>query len=321
MNINAMIFGIATVGVFYALIFIRKKSEEKISRNFEKDLLEYFSSKEGLYRIDLKNNRIDGPDSQVFGLENVYQRYRLAESPVKKLQIFEHFESVFHALSEMEEQNKKLENYEYAKNYLKIRVYPEEYFNEMPDDNRVYSVDFPRTRSTLVYDFPDSIRTTDSAMLAKWNISSESAIAIALENTINNCKISEISNKLPNGALFYGYTSEEPFTVTHLLRKENFSEKVGKYGFLAAIPTRQTFLLIPINDETILEALPSIYNLSSQIFEEGPGSVQKDLYLNYENQYYSIEFESSKGNLSIKLPDEFSRLLSEIKEKQASEIL
>src|SRR5579864_1466223 len=155
---------------------------------FIKDIQGYFQSKPN-FKLDFSQGVVYRENNMEYGLDNLAQTYHQANVDDRKKIIADHFNGIFHGQQEQEKILMDISNFDLAKKYLAVRLYPPDYAQQVGKSFLVYREDLDGVLTVLVLDLPSTITNVKPEQAAKWKISTEKLFDIGLENTFANNKV------------------------------------------------------------------------------------------------------------------------------------
>ena len=278
---------------------VKKELKEIHIQNYE----EHF--KEQYFIIKEKNDYFD-VGTEV-GLTNLYNICTQNDKSQWKKIIKDYFSQVKVSRDEEKGIIPKLEKFETAKEYLKLRIYPIDY-KEQISKSSIFESDTDDYISVVVLDFPSAIRNLTKEYTEKWNLSEKEIFEVAKENTLKN-----------NKEEFEEYKITDTFSVSVMLSDTNIfvtssiydlnkkCNSISKYGAFVAIPNRYGIVLKNVNKETINNDIVQMMGLVNYMYQQGPTSITNTIYWFDGNNFFKVIHDPSKG--LIKLPDELMKVL------------
>ncbi len=278
---------------------VKKELKEIHIQNYE----EHF--KEQYFIIKEENDYFD-VGTEV-GLTNLYNICTQNDKSQWKKIIKDYFSQVKVSRDEEKSILPKLEKFETAKEYLKLRIYPIDY-KEQISKSSIFESDTGDYISVVVLDFPSAIRNLTKEYTEKWNLSEKEIFEVAKENTLKN-----------NKEEFEEYKITDTFSVSVMLSDTNIfvtssiydlnkkCNTISEYGAFVAIPNRYGIVLKNVNKETINNDIVQMMGLVNYMYQQGPTSITNTIYWFDGNNFFKVIHDPSKG--LIKLPDELMKVL------------
>lgn len=280
----------------------------------------YFERRGKKVRVENGQVTLDSEDEEErseFGLLNLHQMsMTLAQAPESEWENLaaSFFAAMLASRHEMAEFEKDEHDFEKAKKFLAVRIWPEE-FLQLPRgkdyDGKNLELICRRHMegllSVLVYDFPSGIRQVLPDVLAKWSKTEEEAFAAAevnmRESVPRDYKIVAGEGEAP----IYLFADENFLTASRALLLDDTPEVLGKAGAVIGIPTRQIMLVLPLSDESALERLAHLVMLVLKLGNGQPGQISDQVFWFHDGRYVRLpyEFDAKKMDLKMVVPEEF----------------
>ena len=278
---------------------VKKELKEIHIQNYE----EHF--KEQYFIIKEKNDYFD-VGTEV-GLTNLYNICTQNDKSQWKKIIKDYFSQVKVSRDEEKGIIPKLEKFETAKEYLKLRIYPIDY-KEQISKSSIFESDTDDYISVVVLDFPSAIRNLTKEYTEKWNLSEKEIFEVAKENTLKNNKEEFEEDKITDTFSVSVMLSDTNIFVTSSIYDLNKKcNSISKYGAFVAIPNRYGIVLKNVNKETINNDIVQMMGLVNYMYQQGPTSITNTIYWFDGNNFFKVIHDPSKG--LIKLPDELMKVL------------
>lgn len=202
--------------------------------------------------------------------------------------------------------NEKINDFQVAKEYLKVRLYPLSY--ELYLKTAIYESFVPETFSAVVFDYPFAVKIADKMHLDSWGLTEKEVFDIALDNTLKSIELKIEEFPIQGGHIINGVFGETVFTATDIYTLHNSDEHMGTYGTIYAIPNNTGFVFYPIEDnEAMVSVSVQLVFMAGQMYNSGVGSISPELYWLYDGQFYLIEQNQEVG--TINFPDRYKELL------------
>jgi hypothetical protein len=239
MNINAQTSN-EDVNQFIKLFKsqISKFEIGKIEEHFE----------DGYFKV-LKESEYFDKDVEV-GITSIYQQCIGKDNKYKIQQINSFFEQNKKLKSEKVVFFKKMDDYNFAKPFLRIRIFSDALKSNY-ENIAIIRENYKGLISVVVVDLPSGIGSLDISYLRIWNKSEEDIYNIAKNNTLS--KLSQKFEKeqvSKEGEEYYLLANDINLYITSSildLKKANIP--LGKYGTLISIPNNTVILALPLNDK------------------------------------------------------------------------
>jgi hypothetical protein len=247
----------------------------------------------------------DGKDLK-YGFDNLVRMLTGAQHEDWESIIYSHFNKINFA---DDAYNYFFKDYEHAKQYLRVLVKHEAIMDNEFAKDLVIRVDFPGTRTVLVFDYDNQFRYLKNEEIVDWNLT----LPILFEEALNNVSSEEVNiNKMTHedGWDFYSFFSGD-FSASRMIELERYFDfTVGQFGALVAIPTKGSTFVAPLNDNRVTARIETIAPLVAQFFEQDPGNITNNFYWVYQGEIESFPTQSTgDGYVTVKLPQSLVRLL------------
>lgn len=281
------------------LNLLKRELNEINIKNYEDHLNEqYFIIKEENEYFDI--------GTQV-GVTNLYNICSQNDKSQWKEIISNHFYQVQKTRAEEKEIIPKLENFDTGKSYLKIRIYPIDY-KEQISSSSIYECYMDDYISVVVIDFPSSVKNLSNEYIEKWKISSKEIIEAAKENTLQNNKEEFEEFKISDSfSVFVMLSDTNIYVTSSIFDLSTKYDSISKYGAFIAIPNRLGIVFKNINKETLNNDIVQMMGLVNYMYQQGPGSITNTIFWFDGKNFYKVIHEPSKG--MIKLPEELIQIL------------
>jgi len=271
---------------------------------------EYFKNQGKPYNINIADGAVIlTENNRQFGLSNLAQlctRIKPEEYP--------HLIKYHFGL--MEEHNTfretlLFEGFESISQYLALRLHDKEYTDIKEDTIRRHFAG--EVYAVLVYDFPNVIENIPQNHTEKWNKSEDELFAIAAQNVRKNYELPIKEIKLDK-AEFFAVETEHFFAPNILFEIEHHEALLGKSGAIIGIPTRSLAMICPINDLSIVNALNIFFANISTLYDNGPGSLTREIYWYHNGQYEALNYTVGES-IGFKPSEAFLEVLNGLEEK------
>jgi hypothetical protein len=156
---------------------------------------------------------------------------------------------------------------------LKLRVFPAD------QAASISMVTYPLTPdlvAALVADYPTTIQLLTPTSIAGWP-PVDALYAIALEN-LRADATPEARGVGEGPSAFLALLDDSFFTAARVLLLPGGVDLDGAVDAVVSMPNRHALLVHPIRDAGVLEAAGAMAGLTARLFEEGPGSIARDLF-------------------------------------------
>lgn len=208
------------------------------------------------------------------GLVNVAQQCR-REVPPRWPELVRHlFDQVLAAQSEEDPIPALAADPVEGRARLRLRLFAEEYFHELPRDELVCARLTSRISRSLAWDLPSTVRLVHRNDLAPWGVSDEALFAIALENVRKHEPISRAELTTEDGVEVTELASASHFAASHALLLGDYLG--GATSALVWLPNRHTVLFVPDGGASAPAVIASVSPLAAGAFHRGPGSISPE---------------------------------------------
>lgn len=283
-------------------------SADQIER-FNQSVLEYFESQEIPAALEegvvISEKEGLGP----FGLQNLAQL--CAQAPEDRWQsiIYAHFDNLRRGQAEAAEISAQITDFNKIKPHLAVRIYPENMFEEMAQEDMIYRQDLDGTLTVLVFDLPSTIRTVSRQLTTNWDQSDEELFKVGIDNLRQKIDVDHEKVMMSDEMHLNAYIGEGYYVAAFSLILDQLEDSQGKYGALVGIPHRHIILTYPINDIQILQAINGFLVALPKLFEEGPGSITSNLYWYHQGKYLRLPYAYHENEIRFSPPQAFLELI------------
>ncbi len=283
------------------LIFIKE-----IGKYFDKLSLSYKIS-DGFIQLDQNFIGVNQ-----LGLLNVAQVCKQNEIKEYEEIIWEHFDALI--------RSNKFNNYfetiksdfDMVKTYLGVRLYNDDYYEQVGLENTIGTSLTDTIYSTLVFDLPDSINNVKPEEAEKWGVDSNELINLGIKNTQQKYEWEITEEKIGNFNIWF-VQSEHFFAPNIIFDLANRKDLLSDKGILIAMPHRHVVIIYPIKTLEVVEAIniliPMVYGMN----QEGPGSLTNQLYFYKNEEFTNLPYEIIDDKLQFYPPEKFVEVLNSLK--------
>ncbi|MEO3788088.1 hypothetical protein ABGB12_32580 [Actinocorallia sp. B10E7] len=223
---------------------------------------------------------LEGRDRLHVGLRDLWQLARLMPRAHWPALVSDHVTTVVAAVEEPLD----LEDFGRILHLLRTRVHPAE-----ADRGVLAARPFaPGLIEVVVLDTPTTVRALTRAQVAPWKVSEEELFALGRANVHADGPLQRAERSLdgpgreavgaPVVTVLHGWTF---YAATHLAWLGEYLP-IGPLGALVALPSRGLLLAFPLHpgqdEETLTRAAACLYERTGRGYEEGPGSLSRELY-------------------------------------------
>lgn len=292
------------------------KKKETDKERFERLLKEYFVSIKKEFVLnkngDMLRTNVFGSDYDL-GLVNVRQVCFTEPQENWEAIIKEHFESLFEGMEFSMSFQKRIDDFNYIKQYLAVRIYPHDYGTQEMRENIVKREDFAETYTALVFDFPKTVTTVSRHDIDRWGKTVEELFIIASENTQNKSKprLERVDNERIKNV--YSFEENSPLVSSNILWLSNFPEVVGNFGTVACIPHATALYAHPAENLDTLTTLNNLLHVTRSLFDKSPRPISPHVYWIFKDENIPLMVQTNeKGELSVEIPPKISALMEEM---------
>lgn len=216
-------------------------------------------------------------------------------------------------------QDKELErevmlDFEKAKAYLTLRLYPFSTFEEEAQKSFLatlaYKVNIPETYSLLSLDLPSRFRFPTLEEIDVWGKEKEQLFEIAHYSLTGKAEYIEVQQHKWDGAIFYTLFDRDYSAAYCIDFGNNCNNLIGEKGSLVSFPTRGSVFIHPIsNKEQFNIGYNQLAQKTNKFFDDDPGPISRNIYWFYENAFIPFEMTWYNGQLTYSVPQELLNLL------------
>lgn len=226
--------------------------------------------------------------NEIIGLDNLIQNIIYLEMDLWYQYIEDYFERIADSKRTIYENTDNFMNYRVAKEFLKIKIYPESYISTI--SNVIYEESLIGCNSVLVFDMGDYIINVRSEIFESWNVGIEEVIDLALQQTLDSIEIEQRDYYTESGVVISAIYSSSLFLATYLYNFNIDYEFEGQFGTLFSIPNREVMLIYKINDYNNLRNAGNEFSqITKSLYETGTGSLSPFMYWFFEGEILPAE--------------------------------
>jgi hypothetical protein len=268
---------------------------------------QYISHFEQNYLVSTTDNEFASKDTQI-GLDNLISICDQSDINEWTNIIRDHFMRIKSIKKEKDNLEPEMQNYETALQYLKIRIYPIDYYDIMSKFAILRKNDLGFLEA-IVVDYPSTVESLKTEYLKKWDISENNIFNDVTKQTIDD--IPEMFEKYEfkyNSNIYLLSSDTNIFVSTSILDLKVKAAPVGKYGSFVSIPNRVNVPVLELTDKTTINGLTvEFMMLTKYMYDKGPGSITSNIYWYDGVKLYLVEINKING--SIKLPDKLTDMI------------
>jgi len=279
---------------------------------------EYYYSKNVTYTLE--DGLIEvGPNDFGFGkqgLVNVAQVCNLDKIKNYKAIVTEHFEAQVRAHQFDKEFDDLVEDYERIKDYLAVRLYPNDYADSVGREVTI-GRDFAESiYQMLVFDLPDTIKSIRPDQAEKWGKTIDELFEVGIENVKKKYPLQ--LSKQETGIFEVFFAQGDHFFVPNIVfDKDTLEDISGSKGMLIGLPHRHVALMFAIENIHVVEVLTLFINTVNGMYKEGPGSVSAGVFWYYNGVFTNLPYTIEDNTVQFNPPDEFIALLDSMEGGEA----
>lgn len=188
-------------------------------------------------------------DVQV-GITSIYQKCADKDENNSKKEIANFFEQHKNLKIQRKEIASKMNDFNFMKSYLKIRIYSDQLKTQYENHGLVKST-YKGAIEVIVLDLPSGIGSLEKKYLDIWKKSEDEIYLLAKENTLKSLDLKfEKAEVAKTGEEFYLLSSDtDLFITSSILDLKKTNPPVGKFGTLIAVPNNTVIVALPLNDK------------------------------------------------------------------------
>jgi len=278
---------------------------------------EYFYAKNVTYTLD--DGLIEaGPNDFGFGkqgLVNVAQVCNLDKIKNYKAIVTEHFEAQVRGHQFDKEFKQTIGDYEQIKDYLAVRLYPNDYADAVGRDLTIGRDFGDSIYQMLVFDLPDTIESIRPDQAEQWGKTTDELFEVGIENVKKKYPLQ--LSKQETGIFEVFFAQGEHFFVPNIVFDQDKLEEIsGSKGMLIGLPHRHVALMFAIENIHVVEVLTLFINTVNGMFKEGPGSVSNSVFWYHDGVFTNLPYTIEDETVQFTPPDEFIELLDSLEESE-----
>lgn len=278
---------------------------------FLSEVEKYFKNKGATATVDDGVVEVEGDafGGSRLGLVNVAQMCRANDEAHYGAIIADHFEMMVQAQAFESEFSSRQGDFEYAKQYVGVRIYNDNYVGTVGDENVIARKVADDLTALLIFDFPTTVRNLKPDEAAQWDKSHDELFEIGLENIRNNYQ-SEISREDLGEVGIWLVNADHFFCTNIVLEMARHPQLQGSSGALVIVPHRHAVISFPIDGLEVIQAVNTLIPVVAGMFAEGPGSISDKLYWYHEGNFTTLPYDISDGKLQFMPPQPFVEMLN-----------
>ncbi len=251
------------------------------------------------------------PDRGRYGLEGLAQACAARERREWPATIARHFDTLRRAEAEREATG-GARSFAQAAPLLAVRLWPEEFLQQIGESAVIFRRDLPGLITVLVYDLPETIQQVRPEEPAAWGKTVDELYALGLDNLRRKPRPEIRRVVLPEGGRVTVFSGQSFFVASDALRLAQFPGCSGRHGALVGLPTRHVLLAYPIDDAAVVKAMPLIVRIILEMARQGPGTLSPRLYWYHDGHYADLPYKPRNGRPQFAPPVEFSALVAQL---------
>ncbi|GAO43840.1 hypothetical protein [Flavihumibacter petaseus] len=255
-------------------------------------------------------------DREIFGyshlgLVNVAQLCKQEGRKQYHEVIRQHFEKMKEGATMNDEIDNLLSSMETARNFLGVRLYPQDYFSAVGLDNIVYQPFSGELLACLVFDTPHVVSSVKPDQVEPWNQPADVLFSIG-KNNIRANYTTEISKVSLEGFDIWFAQGDHHFVTNIVFDLETRQDLLGQHGALVALPHRHAAIIYPINNLQVADAMNKLIPITHGMNQEGPGSVSPEIFWYCDGVFTPVPYKLESKNLRIFPPGPFLEMLNKL---------
>ncbi|MDR1794164.1 MAG: hypothetical protein LBR25_02040 [Erysipelotrichaceae bacterium] len=274
--------------------------------------IEAYFAKKGDYILNDEIGIVEC-NGTTFGLTNIAQKCAQIKPAQYPAAIRELFDRIFANFEFNKEFSAHLDDFEYIKPYLATRLYHRNYLEYAGIDETVATPFCGDLYKTLVFDFPEIVRTVKPEELKDLEKTPEELLSIGEENIRSNYGFTIEKTEFLDDIIYT--VNDRHFFVGNLLFViENYPQLLGREGTLVAVPTRDTLLMYPMEDAKAILVLNHLFNVVPRLYETGPGSLSNEIFWYHDGAFEKLNYEYGE-KIQFYVSEELTQALNRLAEK------
>ncbi|WNJ17050.1 hypothetical protein [Pontibacter sp. G13] len=258
---------------------------------FEKEIYHYFDRR-GL-EIEIVDGSISVKSEDfgdvVVGLSNLAQFCKQNKRRDYRTIIFQHFDAWIESAQQEQAFNQRARDFEYAKQYLAVRIYPEAHLSQVGEGVLISEWVAGDLYKLLVFDLPQAIKSVHADQAAQWGISHEELMKIGMSNAQKQYPQVLAMQSYGEHKIWFAQ-GEHFFSPNIILHMEQHPDLIGSKGTIVGVPTRQTVLMYPMESESAKDLISLLAETVLEMYQEGPGSISHQLFWYYQGIFRPLPY-------------------------------
>jgi len=242
-----------------------------------------------------------------YGLANLYQMCKQNPRGDWNAIVQSHFDSALNATKESSALVGS--SFEKQREYISVRIYPEEYINYVGKDNAIYQKLADGIVKVLVFDYPSAISNIKPSDAAVWKKDNNYLFDLGLKNA-NEKYHTEITKDTSTGYGIYLVSSDDFFCTNTIIEFDKNPQLIGKQGSLIGVPNRNSVVSYPIDDKNVVNVIEKMIMIVKGMEGEGPGSISSNLYWYKNGKFINLPYTMTSNSINFQPPSEFIDMLN-----------
>lgn len=184
------------------------------------------------------------------GIITIYQKCSGKDEATSKQEISNFLEQNKNLKKQRKEIASKMNDFNFIKAYLKIRIYSDE-SRPLYENHGIVKKSYKGLIEVIVLDLPSGIGSLEKKYLDIWKKSESEIYLLAKDNTLKKLDQKfEKGEAAKSGEEFYLLASDtDLFITSSILDLKKTIPPAGKYGTLISIPNNTVIVALPLNDK------------------------------------------------------------------------
>jgi hypothetical protein len=203
------------------------------------------------------------------GITTIYQKCVNKDETISKQEIINFFEQHKRLKIQRKEIDSKMNDFNFIKSYLKIRIYSDQ-LKPQYENHGIVKNSYKGFIEVIVLDLPSGIGSLEKKYLDIWKKPESEIYLVAKNNTLKNLgQKFEKAEAAKSGEEFYLLSSDtDLFVTSSILDLKMTNLPIGKFGTLISIPNNTVIVALPLNDkEKINQFCLSFMGLADYMYE------------------------------------------------------
>lgn len=246
------------------------------------------------------------------GLVNLAQQCKLHSDADWREIIDDHFKGMIKAREFDIEFEKNKHDYSYVKEYISVRLYPQNYFDAVGSENVIARPFADSIIEVLIFDMPQSISNVKPVEASKWDIDREELFQLGFNNVRNRYPAQISKERFSNFEIWF-CQADHLFATNLALDHTAMQKYCGSKGALVGLPHRHAMLIYPIENVEVVTAINTLIPVIAGMNNEGPGSISANLFWYENSQYKQLPYELADKKLSFRPPNDFVEMIQTLR--------